>query len=76
MLARRGEFDIVVVARLDRFGRSLQAALESFKLLADSGTDFAALDIAGLDTTSLSGQLVLHIFLALAEFESNRIGDG
>jgi DNA invertase Pin-like site-specific DNA recombinase len=75
MLRRRDEFSMVVVPRLDRFGRSLKEALENLALLVESDVAFVALDVPGLDTSTSAGKLIQQIFLALAEFESNRISD-
>jgi DNA invertase Pin-like site-specific DNA recombinase len=64
--------DTFVVWRLDRLGRSL-------KHLIDTVTDFKHRQIGfrsiteNIDTSTATGQLVFHIFGALAEFERNLI---
>lgn len=63
--------DTLVVWRLDRLGRSMAHLVTLIKALSDRGVGFRSLrDGDALDTTSASGQLVFHIFAALAQFES------
>lgn len=64
---RDGE-DVLVVARLDRLGRSLPDALRTVKELADRGIGLEALDVK-LDTSTASGKMMLTLLLALAEWE-------
>lgn len=64
---RDGE-DVLVVARLDRLGRSLPDALRTVKELADRGIGLEALDVQ-LDTSTASGKMMLTLLLALAEWE-------
>ncbi|TPJ36643.1 recombinase family protein [Mesorhizobium sp. B2-6-6] len=64
---RNGE-DTLVVARLDRLGRSLPDALRTVQALADRGIGLQALDVQ-LDTSTASGRLMLNMLLMLAEWE-------
>ena len=64
--AREG--DVLVVWRLDRFGRSLKDLISKVETLKDKGVQFKSLK-ENLDTTSSAGRLQFHIFGALAEFE-------
>ena len=64
---RDGE-DALVVARLDRLGRSLPDALRTVQALADRGIGLQALDVQ-LDTSTASGRLMLNMLLMLAEWE-------
>ena len=64
--AREG--DVLVVWRLDRFGRSLKDLIAKVETLKDKGVQFKSLK-ENLDTTSSAGRLQFHIFGALAEFE-------
>ena len=64
--AREG--DVLVVWRLDRFGRSLKDLIAKVETLGDKGVEFKSLK-ENLDTTSSAGRLQFHIFGALAEFE-------
>ncbi len=68
--AREG--DVVVVWRLDRFGRSLKDLISNVAILRERGVGFRSLTEA-VDTTTPGGQLVFHIFGALAEFERELI---
>jgi DNA invertase Pin-like site-specific DNA recombinase len=64
--AREG--DVLVVWRLDRFGRSLKDLIAKVETLGEKGVQFKSLK-ENLDTTSSAGRLQFHIFGALAEFE-------
>ncbi len=70
--ARRGEFDVVVVWRFDRFARSVKQlvlALEEFRSL---GIDFASHQEA-LDTSTPMGKAMFTIIAAMAELERSVI---
>lgn len=60
--------DALVVARLDRLGRSLPHLIEVVRELNDRGIDFRSLS-ESLDMTSAGGRLLFHIARAFAEFE-------
>ncbi len=66
------EGDTVVVWRLDRFGRSLKHLIEWINELQTHGVGFESLQ-ESINTTTSTGQLIFHIFGALAEFERNLI---
>jgi DNA invertase Pin-like site-specific DNA recombinase len=60
--------DTLVVWRLDRLGRSLRHLIDVMRSLEERGVGFRSLT-EGIDTTTVGGRLVFHIFGALAEFE-------
>ena len=60
--------DALVVWRLDRLGRSLKDLIARAEALRTQGVGLRSLKEA-IDTDSSSGQLIFHIFGALAEFE-------
>jgi DNA invertase Pin-like site-specific DNA recombinase len=64
--------DTLIVWRLDRLGRSLADLIRLTHELKARGVGFASLT-EQIDTRSPSGQLVFHVFGALAEFERNLI---
>ena len=64
---RDGE-DTLVVARLDRLGRSIPDALRTVQDLAEREIGLQALDVQ-LDSTTASGKLMLNMLLVLAEWE-------
>nr|WP_275107404.1 recombinase family protein [Sulfobacillus harzensis] len=66
MYARPG--DVLVVWRLDRLGRSLAHLIQVVQELQDKNIGFRSLQ-ENMDTTTSGGQLIFHIFGALAEFE-------
>ena len=71
-LSHLREGDTFVVWRLDRLGRSLKHLIETVTKLQTHGIAFLSVT-ENIDTGSATGQLVFHIFGALAEFERNLI---
>lgn len=73
--AGRQKFGIVVVWKLDRWGRSLTNCLASIERLAKAGTSWVSCTQPELDTrhSSPTGRLLLHIIAAVAEFEREMI---
>lgn len=63
--------DMLVVWRLDRLGRSLAHLIQTVKELNEKEIGFKSLQ-ESIDTTS-GGQLIFHIFGALAQFERELI---
>src|SRR5512132_3180420 len=64
--------DTLVVWKLDRLGRSLRHLVDTVAGLADYEIGCRSLQEA-IDTTTPGGQLVFHVFAALAEFERDLI---
>lgn len=69
-MLRKG--DTLVVWRLDRLGRSLKDLIEWMNYLEKAEVGLKSLQ-ESIDTTTVTGKLVFHIFAALAEFERNLI---
>jgi len=70
--ARRRRFDVVLVARFDRFARStkhLVLALEEFNVL---GIDFVSLN-ESIDTSTPMGKMIFTVIGAVAELERSLI---
>ena len=65
--------DTLLVWRLDRLGRSLPHLVQLVTELKGRGVHFRSLCDGAIDTTTASGELVFHIFAALAQFERNLI---
>jgi DNA invertase Pin-like site-specific DNA recombinase len=70
--ARRRRFDVLVVWRLDRLGRSLKHLVNVLDDLSVLGVSFVSLG-ESLDTTTPAGKLQLHMIAAFSEFERGRI---
>ena len=64
--------DTLVVWRLDRLGRSLKDLIVRAEELHEQGVGLRSLQ-ESIDTDSSSGQLIFHIFGALAQFERTLI---
>ncbi len=64
----------LAVVRLDRLGRSLKELLETVDLLKRHGINLISLE-ERLDTTSAAGELVFHVFGAIAHFERRLISE-
>lgn len=66
--ARRREIDVVLVWRLDRWGRSLVDLVVTLKELAELGVSFVSLTEA-LDLTTPTGRAMAGLLSLFAEFE-------
>jgi DNA invertase Pin-like site-specific DNA recombinase len=64
--------DTFVVWRLDRLGRSLKHLIETVTALQEQHIAFQSIT-ENINTSTATGQLVFHLFGALAEFERNLI---
>ncbi len=71
-LSHLREGDTLVVWRLDRLGRSLKHLIETVTTLQKQRIGFKSIT-ENIDTSTATGQLVFHLFGALAEFERNLI---
>ena len=71
---REFNFDVIVVTKLDRIGRSLQHLLSLFDEFQKKKIDFIA-TTQNIDTTTSAGKLQLQIMGAFAEFERNLISE-
>ena len=60
--------DVLVVWKLDRLGRSLSHLLSIVNTLQAKQAAFRSLT-EGMDTTTASGELLFHVFGALAQYE-------
>ena len=65
---RHRQIDVVLVWRLDRLGRSLKHLIMMLDELQSLGVAFVALH-EQIDCTTATGQLMLHLLGAFAEFE-------
>ena len=72
-LAKLQHGDTLVVWRLDRLGRSMHHLVELIEQLPNRGIGFRSVSDGLIDTTSPSGELIFHIFSALAQFERRLI---
>ncbi len=70
--ARRG--DTLAVVRLDRLGRSLAEPLATVAMLKGRGIALLSLE-EKIDTASAAGELVFHVFGAIAHFERRLIAE-
>jgi DNA invertase Pin-like site-specific DNA recombinase len=70
--AKRGEFDVVVVWRFDRFARSIEQLVLALAEFRSLGVDFVSCQEA-LDTSTPMGKAMFTIIGAMAELERNVI---
>jgi DNA invertase Pin-like site-specific DNA recombinase len=71
---RSGQSEGVIVAKLDRFGRSVSHLGELLDILA--AHDAALFTVAeGIDTSGRAGRMIASIMSAVAEFEVHRQGE-
>ena len=64
---------VVIVAKIDRFARSLSDLLKTLEYLDQNSVGFVSVNDSGIDTTTPNGRLLLQILGAFAEFERNMI---
>jgi DNA invertase Pin-like site-specific DNA recombinase len=67
-----GQSQGIVVAKLDRFGRSLVDGLANIDRIAAAGGIFVSVQ-DGLDLSTPTGKLVLRIMFSMAEWELDRV---
>jgi len=71
--------DTICVVRLDRLGRSLRELIDTVEQFKEEGIGFCSLEEA-IDTSTATGDMVFHIFSAIAQFEqrlaAERTADG
>ena len=72
--ARRREIDVVLVWRLDRWGRSVTDLLATLQELEHLGVGFVSLTEA-LDLTTPAGRAMAGLLAVFAEFEREILGE-
>ena len=70
--ARSG--DSLMITRLDRLGRSLKELLQTVENLKEQDIGLISLE-ERIDTTSAAGELIFHVFGAIAHFERRLISE-
>jgi DNA invertase Pin-like site-specific DNA recombinase len=70
--ARARKFDLVIVARFDRFARSVSHLLRALEEFNHVGVDFVSLS-ESIDTSTPMGKMIFTVLGAVAELERNLI---
>jgi DNA invertase Pin-like site-specific DNA recombinase len=70
--ARARKFDVIVVARFDRFARSVSHLLRALEEFSHLGVDFVSLS-ESIDTSTPMGKMIFTVLGAVAELERNLI---
>lgn len=70
--ARTRQFDVVIVARFDRFARSVSHLLRALEEFGTLGIDFVSLS-ESIDTSTPMGKIIFTVLGAVAELERNLI---
>jgi DNA invertase Pin-like site-specific DNA recombinase len=70
--ARARKFDVVIVARFDRFARSVSHLLRALEEFGTLGVDFVSLS-ESIDTSTPVGKMIFTVLGAVAELERNLI---
>jgi len=73
-MAKRRQLDVIVVWRLDRWGRSLADVVHSLEELCARKVDFASVT-EGLDFSTPAGRAMSQMLGVFAEFERNVLRD-
>lgn len=66
-----GKSNGIIVAKLDRFARSVAGAAQAIERLEAAGGALLSVDL-GMDTSTPQGRLMQNVLMALAEFELDR----
>ena len=66
--------DTLAIVRLDRLGRLLAELLQPVRMLRERQIDLLSLE-EKIDTSSAAGELVFHVFGAIAHFERRLISE-
>lgn len=74
--AQKREFDVLLVYKLDRLGRSVTDLVNNLHLLSQYGIRFISIS-QGIDTIAdnPASKLLMHVLAAIAEFERSLIQD-
>lgn len=72
--AHAKRFDVVAVYRLTRFGRSVKDTAARYAELRDLGIGLVSVT-EDIDTATAGGKFMQNMLFAMAEFESERIGE-
>jgi len=67
-----GEADVLVISKLDRLSRSLLDFARLMERGQNNGWSIVALDL-GIDTSTINGELLANIIMALAQWERRMI---
>src|SRR6266581_3963235 len=70
--ARGRKFDLIIVARFDRFARSVSHLLRALEEFSHLGIDFVSLS-ESVDTSTPMGKMIFTVLGAVAELERNLI---
>src|SRR5215467_10407749 len=70
--ARSRKFDVVIVARFDRFARSVSHLLRALEEFSHLGVDFVSVS-ESIDTSTPMGKMIFTVIGAVAELERNLI---
>lgn len=70
--ARKRKIDVILVWKLDRFGRSMRHLVTTLEELTVLGIEFVSYQ-DGLDATTPAGKMMFGVIAAFAEFERNMI---
>lgn len=70
--ALAGQFDVLIVHKLDRFARNLRITLEYFDKLSKSGVSFVSIN-ENMDFSTPWGRLALTLLGGLAQFYSDNL---
>src|SRR3712207_2661356 len=71
--AKGGVFDVVLVYKLERIGRTLLNVVDAHDRLDACGVALRSASVP-IDTSSPSGRLIFHMLASFAEFERGKIG--
>jgi site-specific DNA recombinase len=74
-MAKRGQVNRIIVAKLDRLTRSVMDLGEILTLLDRHGVSLVSATETWMDTGSAAGRMILNIITAVAQWEREAIGE-
>lgn len=69
LLDRLESGDVLIVTKLDRLGRNAMDIRKTVEQLTETGIRVHCLALGGIDLTSPTGKMMMHVISAVAEFE-------
>jgi DNA invertase Pin-like site-specific DNA recombinase len=74
-LAKKGQVNRIIIAKLDRLTRSVMDLGEILTILDKAGVSLASATETWMDTGSAAGRMILNIITSVAQWEREAIGE-
>ena len=71
--AQAGQFNVIIVHKMDRFSRSMKVAVQAFEHLGKHNIGLISISEPNIDYSTPQGKLFMHMLWALAQFYSDNL---